>query len=108
MRPARLLVALDQRLVARVHEEDLVRIALFTELCEDVLYIGKGPVGAHIEPEDDLADLAPGHEHQLGELVDEADRQVVDAVISLIFQHPDRGGLAAAAHSRHDYKSHVF
>ena len=104
---AGLLVALDQGVVARVHEQDLVVVPSLTKRRQHLLHIDKGAVRPHIESQDHLVHVAAGHKDQLHEFVDQADRQVIDTVISAILENLDGRRFSAAAHSGHYDKTHT-
>ena len=107
MGPPGLLVAPHQHLIAGIHEQDLVPVPPLPQGRQHLLHVGKGLVCPHVEAQGDLADVGGGHHDELHELVDEAHRQVVHAVVPLVLQYLDGSGLSAAAHSRHDHKAHI-
>ena len=106
MSPARLLVPLDQRLVVRVHKEDLVGISLLSQCGQHLFHINERPVRPDIQTEDYLVHVAAGHKDQLHELVDQPHGEIVDTIEPFILQNIDGSCLSASAHSGHNNKTH--
>ena len=108
MLPSGLLVSFDQNLVAGVHKEDLIFVSLFPKGCQHLFHIVEGFVRAHVQSQDDLVYVTARRKYKLHEGVDQADRQIVHAIIAHILQKADRGQLPASAHACNYNKSHIF
>ena len=101
-----LFVSLDQDLVAGIHEEDLIFISFLLERREHLLHVVEGFVGADIQSQHDFVNVASGSGYKLHKGVDQADREIIHAVITHILQKADRRELSSSAHACDYNKSH--
>ncbi len=101
MLAARLRVAPDEHLVARVEEDDPVGDAFLAQRAQLPDEIAEHLFTADVEDERDAAQVAAAGE-QLGELRDEARREVVDAEVAEVLEAFRGLALARARHAGDD------
>src|SRR3954454_15375270 len=100
MPPARLLVAVEQHVLARLEEEQAVRSARRREVLEHLRQSLEVGAAAHVAHDRRALDLAALVGEQLGQRGDHLGRQVVDAEVAGVLEARHRLGLARAGEAR--------
>ncbi len=104
MAPARLLVAVEQRLVLGVEEQHAMTQAHPLQLVEHRRERVEILAAAHVADDRGALDLGAFVHEQLDQAADHARRQVVDAEVAGVLEHVHRGRLPGAREAGDDHQ----
>ena len=107
MDAARLAVAVQERLVGALEEQQLDLRALAAQLLDDPRDARQEARLAGVDRERDTAPRRVGLAAQVEELLDEGRRQVVDGVEGEVLEGVHRGAAAAPREARHEHHARV-
>src|SRR5262249_32919532 len=102
MAPPRLMIAAHQRLLGRLQEQDLDRVAARLQLADRVEEARQVRALAHVDAERHPVDGLLGARDEIGERGHERGRQIVDTEESHVLEALDGEALARAAHPGDD------
>ncbi len=102
MAPARLLVAVDQRLLGGLEEQHVVIQPERVEIVDDGLQRLEVDAAAHVGDDGGALDLGALVHEQLDQRADHLRRQVVDAEVAGVLEHVHRRRLAGAGEAGDD------
>jgi hypothetical protein len=106
MAPPRLLVAVEERLLVGLQEEDAVHDARLVELVDHAGQRRQVLAAPRVGDHGGALDLRARVPEQLGQRADHLRRQVVDAEVARVLEHVHCGGLPGPRQAGDDHEVH--